>query len=437
MKRGPLLSLLVAAALLPCAASAAEDVLFYRPTEEGFLMDWLVSTRHPFDYAYLGASMNFDALKATGGEAACAPVAGMKAGNGNPWVERHFEPAGWAKGVFEFEPASMFMTYTFAYLYCDQELRDLVLLTGSDDALLVLLNGTQVQKVQMQRGYNTDQDRVAGITLAKGWNRLLCKVDDVMGGHGLVVRFKTKDGQPVTSFRICLSRPPEGVEPRFVDGISYEAEAAKLLKDAVRLSAEEGNLAGAEAACRKVAAQYPRSNAAAEALYQAGSFLVQAKKPDEAFKTFDGLLARYPYAKWAEDALLAKAELLATERKDARAAARTLEELTERFEKSSLVPEAMLKLAALKAAEATPDDSDAILLKVRERFPNTVEAVRALDLLGDNRQRRNDAAKARQLWREAIQEADALSSGKYVWYVNVQAVLKEIADRARAKAEGR
>jgi TolA-binding protein len=361
----------------------------------------------------------------------------MKAAKGNPWIERHFKTAGWAKGVFEFRPASMFMTYTFAHIYCEREMNDLVLLTGSDDALRVVLNGKQVQKVQMQRGYNTDQDRVAGITLKKGWNCLLCKVDDYMGGHGLAVRFKTKEGKPVTNLRVCLSRPAEGAEPNFVDGVTYEAEAAKLLKDAVRLSAEEGDLAKAEAACREVAARYPKSAAAAEALYHAGSFLVQRGERPRAMETFQGLLTRYPYSKWAEDTLMATARLRSPGGRYEQPAVRVLAELLERFPKSSLVPEAMLMLGAMSAQKGDLDDSDTVLAGVREQFPNTVEAVRALDALGDNQRRRNDLGKARELWRQVIDEAKTLANGKYVWYVNVQTVLKEISDTARAKIEGK
>jgi tetratricopeptide (TPR) repeat protein len=422
---------------LALAGGKAVDVLTYRPDADGFILDWLVSVRHPFDYAYLGATMNYDALAAEGGEAKAAPVAGMKAGRGNPWAERHFKVQGWAKGVCELRPASMHMTYAFVYLFCEEAKRDLVLLTGSDDALLVLLNGRQVQKVQMQRGYNTDQDRVGGIVLEKGWNRLLLKVDDYMGGHGFVVRFKTKDGQPVTDLKVCLSRPPAGWVVRFVDGVRYEAEAASQLKAAVRLSAEDGDLAGAEKACREVVAKFPRSRAAAEALYQAASFLRQRKEPDVALATLDDLLARYPYAKWAEDSLVAKAGILKSHRKDYPAAERALAEMLDRFDKSALVPEALLEQADLQARQERLDTADAVLAKVRDTFPNTVEATRALEAMGDNHFRRKDSGKARECWRQVVQEADTLAKGKYVWFVNVQAVLAEIAGRARAKAEGK
>jgi len=425
--------------LAPAAHGGAKtvDTLTYAPDSDGFILDWLVSVRHPFDYAYLGATMNYDPLASEGGEAKAAPAAGMKAGRGHPWAERRFKVQGWAKGVCELRAVSLHMTYVFAYLYCDEAKRDLVLLTGSDDALLVLLNGRQVQKVQMQRGYNTDQDSVGGIALEKGWNRLLLKIDDYMGGHGFVVRFKTKDGQPVTDLKVCLSRPPAGAAIRFVDGVRYEADAAAQLKAAVRLSAEEGDLAAAEKACRGVVAGFPRSRAAAEALYQAASFLLQRKQPDAALATFDDLLARYPYAKWAEDSLVAKAGILKSHRRDYAGAERALGEMLERFEKSALVPEALLEQADLKMRQGRLDASDAVLARVRDTFTNTVEAARALEAMGDNHFRRKDPGKARECWRQVIEEADTLARGKYVWFVNVQAVLGEIADRARAKTQGK
>jgi len=418
------------------AAEQTEDVLYYTPTEEGFIMDWLVSVRHPFPYYYIGATMNYDGLATIGGEKNVVPVAGMQAAKGKPWLERHFQSKGWARGVFEFRPASMYMTYTFIHIYSEEEKKDLVLLTGSDDALLVLLNSKQVQKVQMQRGYNTDQDRVAGITLNKGWNRLMCKIDDYMGGHGLVVRFKTKDAEPVTDLKICLSKPAEGVKPNFVDGAVYEAEAAKILKEAMRFSAEEGNFGKAGTLCRKVVAQYPKSKAAAEALYQAGDLLLKQQKPDKALKTFDELLTSYPYAKWAEDALVAKAQTYRSQQKPAESE-KTLEALLEQFPSSSLVPEAMLGLAGQKAARGDLDESDAILGEVRQRYANTVEWVKALDALADNQAARKNLNKARELWRQVMEEAKTLSEGKYVWYVNVQTLLQTIADGARKKITGK
>lgn len=73
---GPLReSLLILAAMLivslvaPQAHAAPEDVIYYTPTDEGgFILDWLVSRLHIFDYAYLGGTTLYDALESEGGE---------------------------------------------------------------------------------------------------------------------------------------------------------------------------------------------------------------------------------------------------------------------------------------------------------------------------------------------------------------------------------
>ena len=71
MRKPIILAWLGLAALLianPLVARGAEDVIFYRPAEDGFIVDWLLSSQHRFPFAYMGATMNFDALTATGGE---------------------------------------------------------------------------------------------------------------------------------------------------------------------------------------------------------------------------------------------------------------------------------------------------------------------------------------------------------------------------------
>jgi hypothetical protein len=343
------------------AAPAAEDVIFYTPNENHFIVDWLLSSRHRFPFAYLGAALNFDALAATGGEKDCAPRPGVKAGAGSDWEERHFKPGGYAAGACVFTPCPFSFTYAFAYLYCDREHPDLEMLTGSDDGLLALLNGQIVQRVQMQRGYATDQDR-AVVTLRQGWNRLLCKVDDYSGGHGLCVRFRKAGGEFFSDYKVCFIQPAEGAAVRFVDGVAYEAEAAKLLKDAMKLQAEKGEL---DAAAEKALAQ------------------LVADHPD-----------------------------------------------------SSLASEAMLRLAVLQTARKDLDAADVSLGEVRRKFPNTVEAVKALKGLADNLAARGKATEAAKLYRQVIEECQRLSEGKYVFFVNVQAVLKQISDSARHLLDG-
>ena len=412
----------------------AEDVIYYRPAENAFVVDWLISSQHRFPFAYLGAALNYDALTATGGEKDCAPEPGVQAGGGTNWEERHFKSGTNAPGICEFRPCIYSFTYAFVYLYCDQPYADVQLLTGSDDGLLAILNGQVVQRVQMERGPAVDQDR-AVVTLRKGWNRLLCKIDDYGGGHGLVLRFKKADGELLTDYKVCFTRPAEGVEVRFVDGAAYESEAAQLLKDAAKINAETGDLQAATGKCGEVIGKYPKAQAAAQAMYLAGTFQVSGGRLDEAVKTFAKVLRRYPYSKWVEDALLAQAAVQAARHESATAEA-TLAELIAKHGKSSLVSEAMLRLAALQAGRRDLQAADATLSSLRQKFPNTVEAVKALDGLADNQQARGNRDQAAILYRQVIDESQKLSEGKYVFYVNVQAVLKGIAESARAKLDG-
>jgi TolA-binding protein len=334
-----------------------------------------------------------------------------------------------------FHPCAYSFTYAFAYLYCDRQYQDIEFRSGSDDGLLALLNGQVVQRVQMERGSDVDQDR-AVVTLEKGWNRLLCKVDDYGGGHGLIARFKQADGQVISDYKICLVRPPEGTETRFVAGAAYEAQAAALLKEAMKLSAEKGDLDAAAAKCREVVARYPKAQAAAEAMYRGGAFQAQAGHTQQAMAVYSEVLAKYPYSKWIEDTLLAQAEILAAGG-DAAGAEKALSELVTGHPASNLSSEAMLRLSALQAQRKDLDAAAVTLSEIRHKYPNTVESVMALERLADHQKARGKTDEAAKLYQQTIAECQQLSEGKYVFFVNVQAVLEKVSQSARAKMEGR
>ncbi len=437
------LGLLLAALALPAARAAEEEVLCYRPDAKGFIRSWLVSSRHLWEHPYMGATMDFDALTATGGEAACAPKPGQPAGKGTPWREHHFRPGdpGYAAAVCNFREIGGMpweMVYVFAYLYCEQEYRDLTMLTGSDDALLVVLNGEKVCRIQTQRGYAVAQDKTPGLTLKKGWNRVLCKVDDYMGGMGLFLQFMRQEDKPlVDEIRICFDRPADGVTPKFVDGETYETAAAKQLKDAVKLAMEKADYAGAATACRAVLTKYPKSASAAEALYQAGSFLRQGQQPEAALKALDETHTRFPFSPWAANALGVKAETLAA-KPDAAAAESAWQELLTRFPESVLVPDALLKLALSQRGRGDFAASDLTLAnQLLRRFADTCEGTLGLELQGDNRQSRQQTKEAKETWKLAAEQAQKLIDGKYVWDVNAQMLLARLIERCKLKMDGR
>jgi hypothetical protein len=78
--------------------------------------------------------------------------------------------------------------------------REAQLRIGSDDGVKVWLNGQVVWTNQVPRGLRLDED-VAPITLKKGTNRLLFKVDNGVEAWELTVRITDASGQPLEGLR--------------------------------------------------------------------------------------------------------------------------------------------------------------------------------------------------------------------------------------------
>jgi hypothetical protein len=66
------------------------------------------------------------------------------------------------------------------------------MLVGSDDGVRIWLDGKQVHEFTRDRKATPDQDRVR-VELNKGWNKILVKVVNRQGDHGLYLRFNTSD----------------------------------------------------------------------------------------------------------------------------------------------------------------------------------------------------------------------------------------------------
>ena len=89
--------------------------------------------------------------------------------------------------------------YAVTYLYSpkDQEVRFDV---GSDDGIVVWLNGAEVLRHNGQRGAAPAQDKVKA-TLKQGWNEVLLKVGQLAGDWGFFFEVKTPDGTPVPGLK--------------------------------------------------------------------------------------------------------------------------------------------------------------------------------------------------------------------------------------------
>jgi len=85
--------------------------------------------------------------------------------------------------------------YVVRTIRCDGP-RKVKILTGSDDALRLWLNGRLVQKVLALRSASADAESVA-VELRKGENTLVAEVSNGIGGWGLYLRFEDEHGAPL------------------------------------------------------------------------------------------------------------------------------------------------------------------------------------------------------------------------------------------------
>ncbi len=121
------------------------------------------------------------------------------------------------------------VAYAFMYVYSGED-QMATLLLGSDDGSMVWVNGLPVwTRVVMNRAMVENEDRM-GITLRKGYNRLLVKVEQGGGGWSLMCNLSSEF--PV---KTSLARPPvdEMVHVSNVEftgaSVSYTEKTAGIL----------------------------------------------------------------------------------------------------------------------------------------------------------------------------------------------------------------
>jgi len=80
--------------------------------------------------------------------------------------------------------------YAVAYLDSPRATKNTTLLVGSDDGVVVWLNGKEVHRKVAIRGVEPHQDRITGLSLRKGRNTLVVKVGQGGGGWGLTAHIQ-------------------------------------------------------------------------------------------------------------------------------------------------------------------------------------------------------------------------------------------------------
>ncbi|MCG8406392.1 MAG: glycoside hydrolase family 31 protein [Phycisphaerales bacterium] len=91
------------------------------------------------------------------------------------------------------------VAYAFTYLDAPEDI-GASLAIGSDDGVVVWLNGVEVHRNDIGRPYSSKQDRVP-VKLKKGVNTLLLKINQGGGDWGFGVHVETPNGRPLTVVR--------------------------------------------------------------------------------------------------------------------------------------------------------------------------------------------------------------------------------------------
>jgi hypothetical protein len=93
-----------------------------------------------------------------------------------------------------------------AYVSCDEEMKDLKVLAGTNDAGRLYINGKVIFSHEKPRSLEPDATIVNGVTLNKGQNTIILKVANETGNWGGCVRFMDKNGTPIR--HLLLSSMP-------------------------------------------------------------------------------------------------------------------------------------------------------------------------------------------------------------------------------------
>ncbi len=192
LKLAPFLALAIL--LMPVAALSQQHDTFVR--------EWLVigafavdPERDPLGTDHLGGEL--DAL----------PRSGQLVGTKN-WFVAETDEHGRLNFVrLGVQPQERSVVYAHVYVFVPQAV-EAMLLVGSDDGVAVRVNGNLLHEHLVLRGWRADQDTVRE-QLGAGWNTVLCKVFNNLGGYGLSLRLTGPQGEVIEGLRCAAEMPSD------------------------------------------------------------------------------------------------------------------------------------------------------------------------------------------------------------------------------------
>ena len=175
---------------------------------EGFITTWLLLAPIPLDENQSGAdALNKQQVK---DEAKLQPKAGTKVNVGNKelvWKEHKCDSHLLDFNALLGAQTEDSVAYAVTYVVAPEEMKGVLMKTGSDDQMKVYLNGKEVFKYAEPRAADKDQDSTP-VTLQKGVNTLVIKVVNEKVDWSACVRFTDKDDKPLTKLKSQTAEKP-------------------------------------------------------------------------------------------------------------------------------------------------------------------------------------------------------------------------------------
>jgi alpha-mannosidase len=156
-----------------------------------FIKDWLICGPFPSE---MDQGINADFLHEHGGESIIVPSSSLEHSSLSvpsgkvSWQKIKADESGKLDFNQYLQPNQKNITYASTIISCDVETHAL-LKTGSNDRLKMWLNGKRVLYCSQPRAGAPDEDFIP-VSLKKGDNHLLAKVDNIGGGWWLYARFE-------------------------------------------------------------------------------------------------------------------------------------------------------------------------------------------------------------------------------------------------------
>ena len=445
-----LIGALLLAGIFPAARAAdkpaapeaknAKEVLVYPLASEGSIMHWLGISPLKYNVAYIGDCMSYDPFRADGqNELTIRPAAGDKVQEAR-WKKMHYSGSITGPTMCElFQVAGhgfdFALTPSAVYIYSPEARPNAVFSGSADDGLKVILNGKKLWSNQIQRSPTYDSDQVAA-PLQKGWNTLICVVDQAIGGHLLCARFLDAD-KPIMDLQLALDPPaPDAVRHPAEE---YNKQAAEMMRTADDFRGAD-KYQDAVAAYDRVLASFPLADVAPRAAYAKANVQYRIDDPAKSLNkaadsvaSLKALLDRYPQDPLAEYALLDLGKISATALKDIPAAEATYRRFETEYPQSILAANAMVETAKLMAETKRYEDSLLTYRTAIKKYPESDQVMVANIGIADTYRLSGEAEKANKQYIAARAMAQDWHDNKYGVDVGKQAWLEGILENLRTQ----